>query len=373
MMKFVERSPHFYSKTMPNISKSNHFSTPDLIRIDRHDEVKSRCHPYHQTSSSSDEMLPPPAQQFPAPARFAGKGMAMQLRRSVSMQALAGIGSRNENKAPESLQVLWKGLKALNDYVAEIKFKPDEQRHQIRRKVMKAEIHELELDKSLERIFYAIYKAKNELKPKSERSSDEEIFTKAVWQAIRFSKSRASSTVFKILKNEYKSKNGMGDTAASITAGASLLALPFARALHTLTPTFVHERNEKQQRQAKLAADMDALRRNKERSRLNHSDRGLNSGIDRDPLFDTPRGSTSIDNETSSILSVRGVKKSPAEIFNRIGALVKNEGVAAALSKMDVDDAIVLSEFKGDINHLSEMMGLDLSAESRAGISGSQS
>lgn len=42
--------------------------------------------------------------------------------------------------------------------------------------------------------------------------------------------------------------------------------------------------------------------------------------------------------------------------MKRICKLMNEQGAPAALAAMDIDDAIALSEFKGGINQLKEMM-----------------
>lgn len=120
---------------MPNLSRLGSFSTSNLPDT-RDVEVKSRRGPYQRIADGSSPDLAPAARQPLAATRSSERGTAMQLRRSVSMQAVVNPGSRNAGLAPDNLQELLKQLNTLNDHVAGIKFKPDERRRQIRREVM---------------------------------------------------------------------------------------------------------------------------------------------------------------------------------------------------------------------------------------------
>lgn len=219
---------------------------------------------------------------------------------------------------------------------------------------MSEQVHEFELDKSLERILFAMYKARNDLKEEGDRSPEEEIFRQSVAQAVQFGRTRAQASAFSILRNKYKSRLGMGDAAAAVTAGASVLAIPVARAVHRLTPNFIFQKKDANRRREELAAAVNTPRGMATSGRGAGPAEGMSRGVDIDALFGTPRNSIASNNGGNN---AGGMGNFPAGSLGRIGELLVREGGAAeALAKMDVDDAIALSEFKGGIDQLAQAM-----------------
>lgn len=341
---------------MSSTPRLGSFSTPNLIDP-RYDEVKHRRHHDDcddQTAlATSRGPLEPPGRRLPPAARPAEKSTAARIRRSASMQVMSPSGSRNEIQVPESLQDLQGNLATLNNHIAGVIFKPDERRRLIRREIMQAQIHEFRLDKSLERILHAMYKAKNDLKEEKDRRPEEEVFRQSVQHAVQFGSSTAHTTAFEILKNKNKNRHGMSDTAASLAAGASVLALPVFRAVNKLTPKFILQGRLGNQFKTGPAAGMNAAQGHGQSvARPDPANEGAHAGMDIDALFGTPRDSMASRNDE---YVVEG-NQPPAQRLKRICKLMNEQGAQAALAAMDIDDAIVLSEFKGGINQLNEMM-----------------
>lgn len=82
------------------------------------------------------------------------------------------------------------------------------------------------------------------------------------------------------------------------------------------------------------------------------ADESAHAGTDIDALFGTPRDSIASRN-TEYVLEGN---QPPGQRLKRIGKLMSEQGAPAALAAMDMNDAIVLSEFRGGINQLKEMM-----------------
>lgn len=340
---------------MSSMSRLGSFSTPNLIDT-RYDEVKRRhrddCG--NQTAlATSHGPLEQQARRPPAAERLMERSTAVRIRRSASMQVMPASGSRKENQVPDSLQELLGNLAMLNDHISGVKFKPDERRRQIRREVMHAQIHEFKLDKRLERILHAVYKAKNDLKEEKDRSPADDVFRQAVQHAVQFGSSTENTTAFEIFKNKNKSRHGMSDTAAALAAGASVLALPVVRAVHKLTPNFILQRRHGNQYTTGLAAGMNAARGHMQpAARTDSANEVAHAGVDIDALFGIPRDSIASRNDE---YVVEG-DQPPGQRLKRICKLMNEQGAPAALAAMDIDDAIALSEFKGGINQLKEMM-----------------
>lgn len=62
--------------------------------------------------------------------------------------------------------------------------------------------HEFELNKSLERILYAMCKTKNDLKEDGECRSNEEVFRQSVRNAVQFGRPSSMPTSYGILQNK---------------------------------------------------------------------------------------------------------------------------------------------------------------------------
>ncbi|WP_194726846.1 hypothetical protein [Noviherbaspirillum malthae] len=333
---------------MFRISQFSSYSAPNLVPNDeRYDEVKRRGTPYAYSPNGSNHDLPrPPSERFPAAGAGTGRQMAAQLRKSVSMQALSKAAHHTGSQDPTSLQGMLINLNMLKDYVSRIKFVPDVRRHQIRREVMKNEVQDFRLNKTLERTFYAIYAAQNLKNIATDCLSNDEIFRRSVVAAVRSSKLHGKPNDYNILWNKYKTKNGMSDKAATLSATASILALPLARAAHTVAPRLMRRMNEGNWRG-------DSPHTHKKQDR-----HATNTGIDIDAQLGLSNRSASMESRIDDAeleRTLRSEAKTPAAILEGISKLVTEKGMAA-LAELDETDAIELDAFRGNIQHLMEIM-----------------
>lgn len=218
----IRKAPYSFLKEKNVLhSQFSSYSAPNLVPTDgkRYDEVKRRDTPYAYSPNGSNYDLPlPPAERSPAEGAGTGRQMAAQLRKSVSMQALSKAAHHIGSQDLTSLQSMLINLNRLKVYVSGIEIKPNVPRHQIRREVMKNEVQDFRLNKTLERTFYAIYVAQNEKRAASDRLSDDAVFRNSVVATVRAFNLHGEPNDYDILWNKYKTKNGMSDKAAALSA-----------------------------------------------------------------------------------------------------------------------------------------------------------
>ncbi|WP_151635848.1 hypothetical protein [Noviherbaspirillum aerium] len=351
---------------MSTIPRFTSLSMSDLLDAERYAEVKSRQYPYGSpAANSSHDLLRAPAQpqhsqhHLPAPPQHMGGNMAWRLRRAASTHALSASARVNEGQSSDYLVVIMTNLNRLKEYAAGFRFKPDDLRHQIRREVMKAQTQAFNVNKSLEQILYAMNKAKNDLKEPAERLSDEDVFRQSLTMTFRERTSLANPTAFQILLNKYKSQKGMGDAAAAIKAGTTTLAFPVVQAAQKLIPGSFQRKRDGRQHKEELPTGLDSRRQDTETATRTGRPEGI-SGRDMD--FDAALGLRSesmstINNDPDVIPEGASVPaSSPADIVKRISELVEANGASGALVEMEIEHAVILSEFKGSLNHLKELM-----------------
>lgn len=281
----------------------------------------------------------------------------MQLRRSVSLQAIPASDSRDEGPAPEVLQYLASKLNLLNHHAARMRFQPSTVRQKIRNEikseVRNAQSEAFDLDKSLETFLYAMYKTRNDAKKGADQRKDEEIFRQAVREAIRRGKLYERLEPFDVLRRKYKSQDGMGDTAATLKARAGVLAFPVKSAIHRLSPAIFA-------RKEKSPANVDSIqtqRTKTDRAEQANAESSNTAAIH--ALFASSQDSVSTSHDqgaSNTAMAEPNVKISCADIFMRIAKLVEDDGAAVALAAMDETDAEYISAFNGSIRQLREMM-----------------
>jgi hypothetical protein len=211
---------------------------------------------------------------------------------------------------------------------------------------MKNEVQDFRLNKTLERTFYAIYVAQNEKRTACDRLSDDAVFKNSVVAAVRASSLHGESNDYDILWNKYKTKNGMSDIAATLSAQASMAALPLARAVHAVAPKLMQQMKGGMWRG-------DSLHMHKDRNRP-----APNTGIDIDAQLGLSNRSASMESKNDNAeleRTLRSEAKTPAAILEGISKLVTEKGMAA-LAELNETDAIELDAFRGNIQHLMEIM-----------------
>lgn len=351
--------------TIPNFTSRSMSYLPDADDS-RYAEVKTRENPYGSPpANSSHDLLRAPAQaqqsqqHLSAPLQHMGRNMARNLRRAASTQALSASASANEGRSSNDLVSIMTNLNRLKEYAAGFRFKPDDRRHQIRREVMKAQTQAFNVNKPLEQILYAMNKAKNDVKEPAERLSDEEVFKQSLTMAFRERTSLAKPTNFQILLNKYKSQKGMGDAAAAIKAGTTTLAFPVVQAAQKLIPGSFQRKREGSQRKEEPATGLDSRRKDTATATRTGRPEGRSGrDMDFDAVLGLRQSMSTINNDDAAVLegSASVPYSSPADIIKRISELVQENGASGALAKMETEHAVILSEFKGSLNHLKELM-----------------